>query len=406
MLKAKRIYYIYCGACALIFSLIFTTKAVYYVETIGLTPLELVLVGTVLEVTYFIFDIPTGILADLKSRKLSMIIGLIIMGGGFLLEGIIPLFIAVIGAQVIWGIGISFITGSEEAWIADELENKELECVYLRGAQIGQAFALLGIILSAVFGIIALNLPIIIGGGSFILLSLFLAFSMPEEKFTPSVPEELNPIKKMTYMFKQGFNVVIKSKVWMMILCISLFFGLASEGIDRLWEAFFMKEVQLPHYLQFNYVFIIAFISGISMILGIIATHLIIKKFNKENKLENIRYLIILNFLLILSFIAFSLVGQFYLALSFYFSIYILRTVNAPIFSACMNRLVTSDLRATVISFTHQFNSFGQIIGGPLLGFIAQLLSIRFTMFSSGVLLIPVLWLFIKIQYDQKRVGV
>ena len=38
-------------------------------------PLQLVLVGTTLELACFLFEIPTGIVADLYSRRLSVVIG-------------------------------------------------------------------------------------------------------------------------------------------------------------------------------------------------------------------------------------------------------------------------------------------------------------------------------------------
>ncbi len=49
---------------ALLFSMIFTVDAVYQVSTVGLNALQLVLVGTTLEVSAFVFEIPTGVVAD------------------------------------------------------------------------------------------------------------------------------------------------------------------------------------------------------------------------------------------------------------------------------------------------------------------------------------------------------
>ena len=54
------------------------------VEVAGLDPLQMVLVGTVLELSVFLFEIPTGVVADVVSRKLSVVIGHAMMGLGFL----------------------------------------------------------------------------------------------------------------------------------------------------------------------------------------------------------------------------------------------------------------------------------------------------------------------------------
>lgn len=62
-----------------LFTLIFTVNLLYQLKVVGLNPLQLVLVGTVLELTVFLFEIPTGLVADVKSRKLSIIIGYLLI---------------------------------------------------------------------------------------------------------------------------------------------------------------------------------------------------------------------------------------------------------------------------------------------------------------------------------------
>src|SRR6476469_9881087 len=97
-------------------STIFTLAAVYRLQTVGLDPLQLVLVGTVLEASCFVFEIPTGVVADTFSRRLSVIIGVVLLGGGELIEGAIPAFAAVLLAQVVAGLGYTFLSGATEAW--------------------------------------------------------------------------------------------------------------------------------------------------------------------------------------------------------------------------------------------------------------------------------------------------
>lgn len=68
----------------------------YHIENVHMNPLQLILVGTALEAVCFTFEIPTGIVADVYSRKLSIIIGLLLIGIGFTIEGSIPDFSIVI----------------------------------------------------------------------------------------------------------------------------------------------------------------------------------------------------------------------------------------------------------------------------------------------------------------------
>src|SRR5689334_8586689 len=120
-MDAYRLYLLMSGATALFFTLVFSVNMVYQVQNVGLSPLQLVLVGTTLEVSCFLFEIPTGIVADVYSRRLSIIIGFVLIGAGFIVEGSIPTFAAMLVSQVLWGIGYTFTSGANQAWITDEI---------------------------------------------------------------------------------------------------------------------------------------------------------------------------------------------------------------------------------------------------------------------------------------------
>ena len=163
-MKAYRVYLFLEGAGALIFSMIFVASSLYQVSTANLTALQLVLVGTVLEVSIFLFEVPTGVVADVYSRRLSVIVGVVLIGAGFILEGSIPLFATILLAQVVWGVGYTFTSGATQAWISDEIGEAAAGQAFLRSNQLGQVGALLGIGAGMLLGSISVNLPIIVGG--------------------------------------------------------------------------------------------------------------------------------------------------------------------------------------------------------------------------------------------------
>src|ERR1700728_2921161 len=94
---------------ALLFTSIVTVNLVYQVTVVQLNPLQLVLVGTLLETVCFLSEIPTGLMADIHSRKWSTIVGVVLIGLGFVVEGSFPTFFFVMLSQVIWGIGAAFV---------------------------------------------------------------------------------------------------------------------------------------------------------------------------------------------------------------------------------------------------------------------------------------------------------
>src|SRR5258708_20739353 len=73
-------------------NIVWTVSGVYQVEVVKLNPLQLVLIGTVLESTVFLLQAPTGALADLYSRRLSMLIGNVPLVCSYLIQGIWPHF--------------------------------------------------------------------------------------------------------------------------------------------------------------------------------------------------------------------------------------------------------------------------------------------------------------------------
>lgn len=97
------------------FNVLATTNLVYQVEVAHFDPLRLLLVGAVLELTCFVFQVPTGLLADTFSRRWAVAVGSVLVGAGFILEGMVPQFTAIAIAQVIWGIGATLSDGADDA---------------------------------------------------------------------------------------------------------------------------------------------------------------------------------------------------------------------------------------------------------------------------------------------------
>ncbi|MTI48407.1 MAG: MFS transporter [Firmicutes bacterium] len=403
-MSAYRIYLIFAGGTALFFSLFFTVSQIYRIEVAGLNPLQLVLVGTVLEAACFLFEIPTGVVADIYSRKLSVIIGLILIGGGFLLEGSFPIYIAILASQVLWGVGHTFLSGANEAWIADEVGERELDRLFLKGAQIGQVFSLIGILLSTAVGAVMINLPMLVSGFLFIMLALFLMAFMPETKFTPMPKNERNTWSNMIKTFSEGIYSIKEKSILIVILFITLLHGLFSEGIDRLWNAHFIENIKFPTAVNLKPVIWFGIINAVAMILSIIVVEFIKRKMNKTGRLEKVWLLLGINGVLVGAIIIFGLAGNFAFGFATYLTLYIMRTTNGPLYRAWLNQNIKAKVRATVLSTYGQIDAFGQIIGGPIIGYIAVKYSISVAIVIAGIILSPVILLYLFSAKQTKRV--
>jgi MFS transporter, DHA3 family, tetracycline resistance protein len=382
------------GASALFFAMIFTISAVYRIQVAGLNPLQLVLVGTALELAVFLFEIPTGVVADVYSRRLSLIIGFALIGAGFLLEGSLPLFGAILLAQALWGIGWTFTSGAREAWIVDEVGEGRAGPVFLRAAQVGQVATIVGALAGGGLATLQLNLPIVLGGGLFVLLALALALVMPERGFRPTPREERGSWRAMGHTFMQGARLVRGSPLLLTIMGIAVFFGLSSEGFDRLWAAHLLEAFTFPALGALEPVVWFAVINIGAQLLGLGATELARRRIDLASHRAVARALFLLNGLLVAGVAAFALAGEFWLALAAFWGVTVLRKVIDPVSVAWLNQSLDSRVRATVISMRGQADAFGQVAGGPVLGWIGAAVSLRAAMLAAAAALVPALALY------------
>ncbi len=394
--SAYGVYLLLNGLSALARSMIFTVAAVYYVTVVGLNPFQLVFVGTTLMVVILFSEVPTGIIADVYSRRLSIIIGVFLIGVGFLLEGSIPRFEAVLASQLIWGVGFTFTSGASEAWIADELGEHNLGPVYIRGAQASQLGALIGIGVSVALASIRLNLPIMGAGLLLIALAGLLVVVMPERGFRPTRHEPRNPLYLARETFRGGLQLVRRRPVLLTIFSIAFFFGMASETFDRLWEVHFLANFQFPDLGRLEPVVWFGIINAGALLLTLGVAEVVRRRIDTNSHLGAVRALFVINTLLMVSVFTFGLAANFGMALAAYWSAYLLRRTDGPIFTAWINQSLDPNVRATVLSMHGQIDAIGQIAGGPLFGLIATAASTRTAMVAASLVLVPALVLYLR----------
>src|SRR3990172_11659346 len=151
-LNPVSVFYILSGASSLANAMMFIALSVYYVTVVHMDPLQLVLVGTVLEATYLFFEVPTGVVADTYSRRLSVIIGMFVLSAAWLLEGALPFFAAILAAEAVRAVGEAFTSGATHAWLADEVGEENVGPIFLRSGQVYRTFGILGTVAGAALG--------------------------------------------------------------------------------------------------------------------------------------------------------------------------------------------------------------------------------------------------------------
>ncbi|MEJ1110925.1 MULTISPECIES: MFS transporter [unclassified Kribbella] len=164
--------------------------SVYLVVDAGLSPAQLVLIGSMQSASALLFEVPAGVFADTISRKWSLVISQLLMGTAMLTTGLVSSFPLLLATQVLWGISWTFASGSDIAWITDELDQPDrITAVLARAARAQLTGAATGLI---VLGLLAWatrrDITIVVAGIAMMSLALYVALRFTEHRFVPCGP--------------------------------------------------------------------------------------------------------------------------------------------------------------------------------------------------------------------------
>jgi len=385
-------------ASAVFLQMIYTPLAVYYVQVVQLSPFQLVLIGVVLEITELVFEVPTGVVADTHSRRLSIIIGECLIGIAFIVQGMTPLLGVILLGVILHGIGGTFISGALQAWIADELGEERVRNAYLRYGQLRLAGGMAGLAIGVALSTIDLTLPIIIGGVLMLTLGVCLIVAMPETGFQPARREERTSWgtawHAMTVTAGEGMRLARFTPLLSILLLVTAVLAATGEALDRLSEAHFIRVIGFPGVIRLEPIVWFGIINLGSSLLGLLAAEAVIRRLDTSTTTKAANVLFMINALRIGAVVAFGLAGNFWLALAAYWSVGLLGSVIGPIQDGWLNRSIKPSVRATVFSVMGQADALGQLAGGPAIGAVGTRFGLRSALVSAGLALLPALLLY------------
>jgi DHA3 family tetracycline resistance protein-like MFS transporter len=389
--NARVVYLALESATALLQATVWTTAAVYFISDVHLDPLQLVLLGTVMELSILVFEIPTGVVADAVSRRRSVLIGTTLMGVALVLTGTLPSFLALLAAQALWGLGYTFTSGATEAWVAGEVGDQAVGPLFLRAAQYASLAAALGIGLSVGLANLNLALPLVAGGVLQLVLAGWLALAMPETGFRRVPREQRSTWRHLARTARGGLAAARGNRVLLALLVVTLFAGMSTEAIDRLWELHLLGGVGLPGLGQLSPVtwFGIIQLAGLGLAAMVIGPAR--KRVDTSDPRALSRLLSVLTIIEATTMIAFGLTSGFALAVAAYLVYGGVRSLRDPLYGAWIVPMIQPpQVRATVLSTVGQADAVGQVLGGPAIGLVATLTSPGLAIVAAGGVLIPV----------------
>ncbi len=364
---------------------------VWWVVDVALSPLQLVLLGTALEVSVLLAETPTGVVADLYSRKWSLVASYVVMGAAMMLGPVTPVFGVLLVWQVLWGIGWTLQSGADTAWVTDELAatgdtDHPVDRLIVRHS-IWRSFGLLaGLPTTAALGAWSLEGAMVLLGGSSLLAAVFFAFVMDEHGFEPITPSDRGRWADALDVWRNGARIVARSRMLRIVVGTMLVIGAADEAIDRL-DVLRFVQLGLPDFADEQAV---VFFGAVWIAMTILNIPVMVWLSNRLEAAPDRRAARLAQILLLV-----SAVGVLALALSPGFAAALIgwtvrdiaREVLEPLGVGLANRHAESEVRATVISFRGQAEAVGEVMGGVLLGTLAQVTTVPVALTAAAVLL-------------------
>lgn len=355
--------------------------SLYLVVDADLSPFQLVFLGTAMELTVLVCEVPTGVMADTVSRKWSIAVSHVLMGAGMLATGLVTAFPALVVAQMVWGLGWTFSSGADVAWVTDELgEDGRIDRVLTARARMQQYGAAIGMVaFAALAWTTTLSTAIVVGGAGMLLLGVYVVARFTEHHFTPTREHRW---RESVGIFRRGVALSRRDPEILLVFAATIAVNSGAEAFDRLHPR---RLVDLGFPDEPDPIVWFAALGLATLTVGAMVLKAVEARIDGEGVARRVYaagcFAAALG-LLILAHAPGDVAGMAGVLLVGGIGWTVIRSVSV----IWVNRRATSDVRATVQSFLGQAESTGEIVGGLVLGVVAQASSVTVALTCSCAL--------------------
>jgi len=381
----KRTYYLLLLGNTLAASLIWGINTIFLLDA-GLSNLEAFAANAFFTAGMVLFEIPTGIVADLRGRRMSFLLGTVTLATATALYVLLwqiqaPFWPWAI-VSVLLGLGFTFFSGATEAWLVDALNatgyEGALEAVFGRG----QVITGVGMLAGSVGGgylaqVTNLGVPFVLRAVILVLMFLVALMLMRDIGFTPA--RGARPVAQIRRIAADSVEYGLKVPVVRYLMLAGIFTG--GVGI----YVFYALQ---PYLLQlygdeqaYGIAGLVAAIVAGAQIAGGFSAASVHKLFARRTSA-----LLAAEVVATVSIVAIGLIDRFWAVIALIVVWALVDSAARPIRQAFLNALIPSRQRATILSFDSMMASSGGVVAQPVLGRTADVWGYPASYLLSGAL--------------------
>lgn len=321
---------------------------------------EIIVADVVFNVAIILLEFPLGVISDRIGRKRTIILGTFLGAATYASMIFITNFLILLVVWIFWAAYLATMSGTDTAYIYEVLTSKgsadRAKVVFGRFTAVSNAAFLISHFLAGFLYSIDSNLPIAINAG-FTILAIVFFLIIPEiqEEKTPEIKSGLRTVLKMNQENRTlgGFTMLHG-------------FMLAFTWSTTILFQPFLQELGLE-ISNFGLVFASFTLAGI---VGGVITGPLEKIVGEQAHYLSSILLIVFSMGMIWGLPGNSaIIGIILMRLSY--------SIFVPNIIEIINRQVTNDIRASILSFANLGGSIGLIILRPLLVYLTDIFSIR-----------------------------
>ena len=353
-----------------------------YLRAFGLDELQLNLVNVAFFITIFLFEIPTGIFADVFGRKKSFVVACFIFAISNLIYAFSHSFWGFVTAEIIGAIAATFSSGAFQAWFVDRMKhyghNEKLYGV-LRIEQLTSCVT--GALCAIAGGAMAdyyLPLPWLAGSVAFFITGIIATFAMHEEAFIKTSHSWRSALVKMKDTAVMSYLFAKNDNKFRFALLAGMILSFCVMAANMEWQTIFHFEKPKNLYNGIIMAGILA-----SIMTGGMISKWLLKKTTNEQLAITISQIII-GIFIILSVST----GYVPAIIGFFLAHEMGRGIYGPIKSAYLNDAIPCSERATLLSVESMTSYLSGTLGLIVSGLIAKYIGIPTAWIVSGGLLI------------------